>query len=69
MDFVRMPGSAFSGVFHRRRAPTRLPPRRATITPPGRYRTGVPVLDVMYLVATLALFAFVGLIANGVEKL
>ncbi|WP_457100216.1 hypothetical protein [Microbacterium sp. P5_E9] len=31
--------------------------------------TGVPVLDVIYLAATLALFTLVGLIAKGVEKL
>ena len=30
---------------------------------------GVPVLDVIYLAATLALFALVGLIAKAVEKL
>jgi hypothetical protein len=30
---------------------------------------GVPVLDVIYLVATLALFALVGLIAKGAERL
>ncbi|GAA1958659.1 hypothetical protein [Microbacterium deminutum] len=30
--------------------------------------TGVPVLDVIYLAATLALFALVGL-AKGVERL
>ena len=37
--------------------------------PPGTHPPGVPVLDVIYLVATLALFALVGLIARGVEKL
>jgi hypothetical protein len=30
---------------------------------------GVPVLDVIYLAATLALFALVALIAKAVEKL
>ena len=35
----------------------------------GRDLTGVPVLDVIYLAVTLALFALVGLIARGVEKL
>ena len=40
-------------------------------TAPGStgFPTGVPVLDVIYLAATLALFAIVGLIAKGVEKL
>ena len=31
--------------------------------------TGVPVLEVIYIAATLALFAIVALIAKGVEKL
>jgi hypothetical protein len=30
---------------------------------------GAPVLDVVYLALTLALFALVGLIAKGVEEL
>lgn len=30
---------------------------------------GVPLLDVIYLLATLALFALVGLIAKGAEQL
>ena len=38
--------------------------------PPGaRLASGDPVLDVIYVALTLALFAFVGLIAKGVEKL
>ena len=36
---------------------------------PLRGTSGVLVLDVIYLAATLALFALVGLIAEGVEKL
>jgi hypothetical protein len=39
--------------------------RRRRIAP----TRGVPVLDVIYLVATLALFALVGLIAKGAERL
>ena len=35
----------------------------------ARDPTGVPVLDVIYIAATLALFALVGLIAKGAEKL
>jgi hypothetical protein len=35
---------------------------------PG-FPTGVLVLDVIYIAATLALFALVGLIAKGAEKL
>jgi hypothetical protein len=32
-------------------------------------RPGVPVFDVIYIAATLALFAIVGLVIKGVEKL
>ena len=34
-----------------------------------RSAVGVPVLDVIYLALTLALFALAGLVAKGVEKL
>ena len=51
------------------RAPHRHPRHNADDTRPGRDATGVPVLDVIYLAATIALFALVGLIAKGVEKL
>ncbi len=42
--------------------------RRAADTA-GTHPPGVPVLDVIYLALTLALFALVGLIAKGAEKL
>ena len=48
---------------------TRASSSRAARTRSARDPTGVPVLDVIYLAATLALFALVGLIAKGVEKL
>ena len=42
---------------------------RRAASPPDRTHPGVPVLDVIYLLATLALFALVGLIAKGAERL
>jgi hypothetical protein len=37
--------------------------------PPPHLTPGVPVLDLVYVLATVALFAIVGLVARGVEKL
>lgn len=34
-----------------------------------RTSSGVPVLDFVYVIATIALFALVALVARGVEKL
>ncbi|WP_203139469.1 hypothetical protein [Microbacterium sp. JZ31] len=45
---------------HRRAAPDRAPP-----VP----RTESPVLDLIYVAATLALFALVALVVKGAEKL
>lgn len=50
-------------VGHPRHSESRGPPDPLPAEP------GVPVLDVIYLAATLALFALVGLIAKGVERL
>ncbi|WP_170285675.1 hypothetical protein [Microbacterium rhizomatis] len=46
-------------------------PRRARARNPGRRtpQQESAVLDLIYLLATLALFAIVGLVAKGVEKL
>ena len=68
MDSVRIDGRAPLRVLHRvscllgTRAPQQ--PRGPTSDPPG-----VLVLDVIYLALTIALFAIVGLVAKGVEKL
>jgi hypothetical protein len=64
-----MPRAALPRVFHRMRAPPRHLRDSAERTRPGRDPTGVPVLDVIYLAATLALFALVGLIARGADHL
>jgi hypothetical protein len=52
---VRTAAAASVPELHRSRTSTHLP--------------GVPVLDVIYLALTLALFALVGLVAKVVEKL
>jgi hypothetical protein len=52
---VRTAAAASAAELHRSRTSTHLP--------------GVPVLDVIYLAVTLALFALVGLVAKAVEKL
>jgi hypothetical protein len=44
-------------------------PRRAVPTGPARARTESLVLDVVYVLGTIALFALFGLIAKAVEKL
>ncbi|MBN9153766.1 MAG: hypothetical protein J0I70_07645 [Microbacterium sp.] len=36
---------------------------------PRRAALGVPVLDLVYVLATLALFALVALVVKGVERL
>jgi hypothetical protein len=48
---------------------TRAHSNRTAGTGSARDPTGVPVLDVIYIAATLALFALVGLIAKGAERL
>ena len=66
MGTVRTPmRGAFAGV------------KSGSVPAMGRWRhpsgtrsaVGVPVLDVIYLALTLALFALAGLVAKGVEKL
>ena len=42
---------------------------RALGCPPPRLPPGVPVLDLVYVLATIALFAIVALVTRGVEKL
>ena len=72
MGSVRMRPAPRAQVLHRIRAHTRHPraqQSRGTHPATPGIPTGVPVLDVIYLAATLALFALVGLIAKGVEKL
>lgn len=56
-----MPAGAPARVLHRSRA-------LAASAPPHPI-SGVPVLDVIYVTATIALCALVALIARGVEKL
>jgi hypothetical protein len=63
---VRIGGGASARVLHRRCSAT-LPAR---CTRGLRHPThGVFVLDVVYLLGIIAVFALVGLIARGVEKL
>jgi hypothetical protein len=67
MESVRAARTGPRAVLHRESwSSTRRPPAPLTGADPD---PGVPVLDVIYLVATLALFALVGLIAKAVEKL
>jgi hypothetical protein len=54
-------------VLHRRRS-TSLPARRVP-RPAASAGSGVSVLDVAYVLAIIAVFALIGLIARGVEKL
>ncbi|MFC5789331.1 hypothetical protein ACFPPE_05630 [Agromyces tardus] len=54
-------------VLHRRRS-TSLPARRA-LRPAASAGSGVSVLDVVTLLGVIAVFALIGLIAKGVEKL
>ena len=49
--------------------PTWAPALRAVHDRSTTEPAGVPMLDVIYLVATIALFALVGLVAKGAEKL
>ena len=72
MRSVRMRPAPRAQVLHRfcaRRRHPRHSSRAACAPRASRDPTGVLVLDVIYLVATVALFALVGLIAKGVEKL
>lgn len=48
--------------------PGGFPDTRATAAR-GPHRLGAIVLDVVYIALTIALFALVGLVAKGVEKL
>jgi hypothetical protein len=54
-------------VLHRRRS-TSLPARRA-LRPAASAGSGVSVPDVVTLLGVIAVFALIGLIAKGVEKL
>ncbi len=65
MDSVRTAGRGIRRVLHRSRAPHRAPACPAAVI----VFSGVPVLDVVFIVATLALFALVALVAKGVERL
>lgn len=66
MDSVRIATERWRAVLHRLPCPYGT---RATLVARQPTVPGVLVLDVVYLLATLALFALVGLIVRGVEKL
>jgi hypothetical protein len=71
MDSVRTRTAPPAGVLHRScpDSGASVHGSRTAGTGSARDPTGVPVLDVIYIAATLALFALVGLIAKGAEKL
>lgn len=70
MDSVRTAAAAGTQELHRMPCPT--VGRPCSCSTADALRTepaGVPVLDVIHVLATIALFALVGLVAKGVEKL